>query len=99
MIGDWPETGERIDTTIHSDLDEDIYATEREHPETHSPVRKVDQIVVNTGLKEGVKTYIVPAPLICELWPFLMRKASSSRHSAKLVEEQVSLPKAWGRYT
>ena len=66
MIGDWPETGERIDTSIHSDVDEDIYTTERDHAESHSPVRAVDQLVVNVGENEGVKTYIVPGPLICE---------------------------------
>ncbi|KAG0651163.1 hypothetical protein D0Z07_2622 [Hyphodiscus hymeniophilus] len=64
MIGDWPETGERIDTSIHSDIDEDIYVTERDHAESHSPVRAVDQLVVNTGEKENVKTYIIPGPLI-----------------------------------
>ena len=66
MLGDWPETGERIDISIHSDIDEDIYATEGDHLETHSPVRTVDQLVANIGEKEGVKAYIVPAPLICE---------------------------------
>lgn len=67
MLGDWPETGERIDISIHSDVDEDIYITERDHPESHSPVRTVDQLLIDIGEKEGVKTYIVPAPLICEL--------------------------------
>ena len=65
MIGDWPETGERIDRTVHSDVDEDIYTVEREFPEKHSPVRAVDQLVVDLAEKKGVKTYIIPAPLIC----------------------------------
>ena len=66
MISDWPETGERVDISIHSDIDEDIYVTERDHAESYSPVRAVDQLVVNLGDKCGVRTYIVPAPLICK---------------------------------
>lgn len=66
MVGDWPETGERTDISIHSDIDQDIYAVEKHHPESHSPVRVVNQLVVNLGEDKGVKTYIVPAPLICE---------------------------------
>lgn len=65
MLGDWPETGERIDTNFHSDVDEDIYELEKNFPEDYSPVRKVNQLVVHTGEKELVKTYIVPPPLIC----------------------------------
>jgi hypothetical protein len=76
MIGDWPESGERVDTSVHSDVDEDIYATERDFPESHSPVRAVDQVVVNTGEKKGVRTYIIPGPLICE---YKSRDAGQSR--------------------
>jgi hypothetical protein len=66
MIADWPVTGERIDTSIHSDVDEDIYLLEKNFLESYSPVRKVDQFVVDFGEMNGVKTYIVPPPLICE---------------------------------
>jgi hypothetical protein len=66
-LGDWPISGERIDTHVHSDVDENIYEIERDFPDSHSPVRKVNQLVVELGETEGVKTYIVPAPLICTL--------------------------------
>jgi hypothetical protein len=67
-------TSERIDTTIHNDtIDIDdifrfksTYEKERDHTEPHSPVRKVNQLVVEMGEKENVKTVIIPAPLICE---------------------------------
>ncbi|KAH9221701.1 NAD dependent epimerase/dehydratase family protein [Leptodontidium sp. 2 PMI_412] len=64
MVGDWPVSGERIDTKIYSDVDDDIFDVEKNFPDSHSPVRSVDQVVVETGEKEGVKTYIVPPPLI-----------------------------------
>jgi hypothetical protein len=66
MLGDWPVSGERIDTAIYSDISDDIYAIEKNFPETHSPVRKVNQLVVALGEELRVKTYLVPAPLICE---------------------------------
>ena len=64
-MGDWPISGERIDTHVYSDVDENIYEIERDFPDSHSPVRKVNQLVVGLGETEGVKTYIVPPPLIC----------------------------------
>ncbi|KAH7364128.1 NAD dependent epimerase/dehydratase family protein [Rhexocercosporidium sp. MPI-PUGE-AT-0058] len=64
ILGDWPVSGERIDTKIYSDTDDDIYDIEKNFPDAHSPVREVDLVVVETGEKEGVKTYIVPPPLI-----------------------------------
>jgi len=64
-LGDWPISGERVDTHVHSDVDENIYEIERDFPDSHSPVRKVNQLVVGLGETEGVKTYIVPPPLIC----------------------------------
>lgn len=65
MLGDWPESGGRVDTTFHSDLHEDIYKLEKNFPDEYSPVRKVNQLVVHTGEELGVQTYIVPPPLIC----------------------------------
>ena len=65
MFGDWPISGDRIDTHVHSDVDENIYEVEKKFPDSHSPVRKVNQLVVELGETEGVKTYIVPPPLIC----------------------------------
>jgi hypothetical protein len=65
-LGDWPISGERIDTHVYSDVDENIYEIERDFPDSHSPVRKVNQLVVELGETEGVKTYIVPPPLICK---------------------------------
>lgn len=67
MVGDWPESGRRVDTSIHSDMQEDIYTLEKNHPEDLSPVRKVDVFVVEFGETKGVNTYIVTPPLICEL--------------------------------
>ncbi|TVY27422.1 hypothetical protein LHYA1_G004183 [Lachnellula hyalina] len=63
-VGDWPLTGDRIDTSIHSDVNEDIYEFEKTHPETLSPVRNVDLRVVELGERHGVQTYIVIPPLI-----------------------------------
>jgi hypothetical protein len=66
MLGDWPITGDRIDTKIYSDVDDDIFEIQKVFPDDLSPVRKVNLAVVDMGEKEGVKTYIVPPPLICE---------------------------------
>lgn len=65
MVADWPVSGERIDTSTHSDVDEDIYQSEKENPEPWSGVRTVNQLVVQLGEDLGVKTYIVAPPLIC----------------------------------
>ncbi|KAL2072622.1 hypothetical protein VTL71DRAFT_11965 [Oculimacula yallundae] len=64
MLGDWPVSGERVDTKVYSDVTDDIYDIEKNFPDSHSPVRKVDLAVAETGEEEGVRTYIVPAPLI-----------------------------------
>jgi hypothetical protein len=66
MLNDWPVTGERVDESFHSDMEEDIYMQEKNHSETYSAVRKVNQVVIEAGENEGVKTYIVPPPLICK---------------------------------
>jgi hypothetical protein len=66
MVNDWPVTGERVDESFHSDLKEDIYELEKNHPENYSPVRRVNQAVVEAGLSEDVRTYIVAPPLICK---------------------------------
>ncbi|TVY85799.1 hypothetical protein LAWI1_G007313, partial [Lachnellula willkommii] len=63
-VGDWPLTGDRIDTSVHSDVDEDIYEFEKTHPETLSPVRNIDLRVVELGEQHGVQTYIIVPPLI-----------------------------------
>ena len=65
MLGDWPVTGDRVDTAIYSDVEDDIFEIEKHFPDQFSPVRKVNQLVVHVGEREDVKTYIVPAPLIC----------------------------------
>ncbi|RDW66477.1 NAD dependent epimerase family protein [Coleophoma cylindrospora] len=64
MIGDWPVSGERVDTSFHSDLKEDIFMMEKTFPESYSQVRAINQVVVHTGEREHVKTYIVIPPLI-----------------------------------
>lgn len=64
MLGDWPITGDRIDTKVYSDITDDIYEIERTFPDDLSPVRKVDQLVIELGEKAGVKTYIITPPLI-----------------------------------
>jgi len=64
-LGDWPVTGERVDTSTHSDVEEDIYEVEKSYTEDFSPVRKVDLLVAEFGEEQSVKTYIVPPPLIC----------------------------------
>ncbi|KAI9644016.1 hypothetical protein NHQ30_007368 [Ciborinia camelliae] len=53
MLGDWPISGERIDTKIYSDVTDDIYSIERDFPEQYSPVRKVNQLVVGLGEERG----------------------------------------------
>jgi hypothetical protein len=52
---------------MHSDVREDIYVVEKgyEEDDDFSPVRTVDLLVVEFGEEQGVKTYIVPPPLIC----------------------------------
>ncbi|KAE8448381.1 hypothetical protein EG329_009625 [Mollisiaceae sp. DMI_Dod_QoI] len=64
MVGDWPITGDRVDTKVYSDKHENIFEIERDWPESFSPVRTVNQVVVETGEKEDVKTYVVSPPLI-----------------------------------
>lgn len=64
MLGDWPITGDRIDTRVYSDITDDIYEIERTFPDDLSPVRKVNQLVVELAEKEEVKAYIIPPPLI-----------------------------------
>jgi hypothetical protein len=72
MLGDWPVTGERIDTKTYSDVDDDIFEIEINFPGSHSPVRKVNQFVVALGEEEGVRTHIIAPPLICQ-FPFAYR--------------------------
>ncbi|CZR50992.1 related to NAD dependent epimerase/dehydratase family protein [Phialocephala subalpina] len=65
MVGDWPISKDPpIEPMIYSDKHDNIFETEKNWPEEFSPVRKVNQLVVELGEKEGVKTYIVPPPLI-----------------------------------
>jgi hypothetical protein len=67
MIGDWPVSGSRVDSSIYSDM-EDIFEIEKEfegREEGWSPVRSVNQFVVKEGERLGVRTYIVVPPLIC----------------------------------
>ncbi|CAG8950364.1 hypothetical protein HYFRA_00006857 [Hymenoscyphus fraxineus] len=64
MVADWPVLGERIDTSIHSDVDEDIFQSEKDNPEPWSDVRKVNQVVVKLGEDFGVNIYIVAPPMI-----------------------------------
>ena len=66
MVGDWPESVELVIDRAYSDLEDDIFKIEQEWPEPHSPVRKVNQLVVNLGEAKGIKTYIVAPPLICK---------------------------------
>lgn len=75
MVGDWPITKDRVDTKVYSDKHENIFELERDWPESFSPVREVNQLVVEVGEKQGVKTYIVAPPLICEFYTL-----SSSKH-------------------
>src|SRR4051812_17429167 len=71
-VGDWPESGGRVDTSVHSDVTEDIFRLEKEFPEDRSPTRTLNQFVIATGEKEGVKTFIVVPPLICKYHLILM---------------------------
>ena len=66
MLGDWPESGGRVNE-FYSDVDEDIFITEKEFLGDFSPVRTLNQIVVALRLEKDVKTYIVAPPLICKL--------------------------------
>lgn len=68
MVGDWPITKDPVATKVYSDKNENVFEIERDWPESFSPVRKVNRLVVEVGEKEGVKTYIVPPPLICEFY-------------------------------
>lgn len=74
MIGDWPVTGTRVDEKTYSDVSDDVFELEKmfEREEAGwSPVRSVNQFVVESGERLGVKTYIVVPPLICTLlFPF-----------------------------
>jgi hypothetical protein len=66
MIGDFPISGDFVSKKTYSDVEDDIYELEKNWPEQHSPVRKVDLFVMEKGEELGVKTYIVSAPLICK---------------------------------
>ena len=71
-IGDWPVSGSRVDSKTYSDVKDDVFAIEKEFEKEEpgwSPVRTVNQFVVVTGEKLGVKTYIVVPPLICSSFP------------------------------
>ncbi|KAH6671352.1 hypothetical protein B0J14DRAFT_565025 [Halenospora varia] len=48
MIGDWPVTGKRIDTSVHSNADEDIFETEKQMPDSFGP-RSYRQDLVGRG--------------------------------------------------
>jgi hypothetical protein len=77
MIGDWPVTGTRVDEKTYSDVSDDVFELEKmfEREERGwSPVRSVNQFVVESGERLGVKTYIVVPPLTCTLlflFPFM----------------------------
>jgi hypothetical protein len=77
MIGDWPVTGTRVDEKTYSDVSDDVFELEKmfEREEAGlSPVRSVNQFVVGSGERLGVRTYIVVPPLICTLlflFPFM----------------------------
>lgn len=64
MLGDWPISGDRIDTKVYSDVQDNIFEIEQAIEDGFSPVRTVDQLVIELGEKESVKTYIIPPPLI-----------------------------------
>ncbi|KAH8757077.1 NAD dependent epimerase/dehydratase family protein [Hyaloscypha finlandica] len=67
MIGDWPLTGTRVDEKTYSDVSDDVFELEKifEREERGwSPVRSVNQFVVENGERLGVRTYIVVPPLI-----------------------------------
>jgi hypothetical protein len=73
MIGDWPVTGTRVDSKTYSDAETDIFELEKTFEKEEagwSPVRTVDQFVVESGERLGVRTYLVVPPLIC--MPFFM---------------------------
>jgi hypothetical protein len=69
MIGDWPVTGSRVDSKTYSDIRDDIFELEKAFEKEEggwSPVRTINQFVVETGERLGVRTYIVVPPLICK---------------------------------
>ena len=74
MIGDWSVTGTRVDEKTYSDISDNVFELEKmfEREEAGwSPVRSVNQFVVESGERLGVRTYIVVPPLICTLlFPF-----------------------------
>jgi len=72
MVGDWPESGDLVVEKTYSDVYDDIFKIEKEWQEAHSPVRKVNQLVVELGEANDVNTYIVAPPLIC--------KSETTRH-------------------
>jgi hypothetical protein len=67
-IGDWPVSRSRVDSKTYSDIDDNVFEIEKTFEKDEpgwSPVRSVNQFVVETGEQLGVKTYIVVPPLIC----------------------------------
>jgi hypothetical protein len=83
MIGDWPVTGTRVDEKTYSDISDNVFELEKmfEREEAGwSPVRSVNQFVVESGERLGVRTYIVVPPLICTLlFPFPFMTMDSGR--------------------
>ncbi|RLL95297.1 hypothetical protein CFD26_103992 [Aspergillus turcosus] len=63
ILADHPYTGTPQNQKIWSDEKDDVYAMEKNHPETYGQ-RVTDVAVVETGLSLGVKTYIVVPPTI-----------------------------------
>ncbi len=63
-MGDQPITGKYIEEHVFSD-EEDIYSYEKMRNEKQPYAqRQTDLSVIETGLKVGVKTYIIMSPLI-----------------------------------
>ena len=63
-MGDQPITGKYTEDRVFSDK-EDIYTYEKMRNEKQSyGQRQTDLLVVETGLKVGVKTYVIMSPLI-----------------------------------
>ncbi|KAF6219651.1 hypothetical protein HO133_004120 [Letharia lupina] len=63
-LGDQPITGKYTETRVFSDK-EDIYSYEKMRNEKQPyGQRQTDLTVIGTGLKVGVKTYIIMSPLI-----------------------------------
>ncbi|KAF2679183.1 NAD dependent epimerase/dehydratase family protein [Lentithecium fluviatile CBS 122367] len=63
ILGDRPYTGASLKDKIWSDVHSDVYNMETTHPERYAQ-RVTDIAVVETGLKTGVRTYIVVPPTI-----------------------------------